>query len=72
MISNGPSRFGAIFLCYSVFKFLESSHTFSPFWNGVKLLCLCSIILVQASLCAASASSGFFGAVSFWPLLLEI
>ena len=60
MISNDPSRFGAIFLWYSVCRFLESSHTLSPFWNGVSLLLLCSIILIRANSCAARASSLFF------------
>ena len=33
VILNRPSHFGAIFLWYNVFKFLESSLTLSPFWN---------------------------------------
>ena len=39
--------------------FRVSSHTISPFLNGIKFDFRHSIILVRASLCAANASSRF-------------
>ena len=56
---NGHSHFGFIFLLYRVFMFLESSHTLSPFLNGIKVNFCQSALHVLASLCAASASSRF-------------
>ena len=56
---NGPSCFGFIFLLYWVFMFLESSHTLSPFLNGIKVDFRRSAMCVLASSCAASASSQF-------------
>jgi len=39
--------------------FLESSHTFSPFLNGMKVDFRLSAICERASSCAAKASSQF-------------
>jgi len=55
----GPSCFGFISPMYRVFMFLESSHTLSPFLNGIKVDFHRSAMRVVASSCAASASSRF-------------
>ena len=56
-ILNGPSRFGAIFVWYLVFRFRVSSQTSCPFLNGVNRFFRRSAIRFLANSCAAIASS---------------
>ena len=56
-ISKGPSHLGAsFFVSYCNFRCFDSSHTLSPFLNGLAPCVICSIIVCLANLCAASAS----------------
>ena len=57
IILNGSSHLGPIFLWWFVFRFLVSSHTLSPFLNGINVDLRHSIIQVQASSWAVNASS---------------
>ena len=56
-IWNGFSHLGDIFLWYSVFRFLKSSHTCCPWTNGVNVDLFQLAIQDRASSCAAKASS---------------
>ena len=56
-ILKGPSRLGAsFFVSYRNLRYFDSSHTFSPFLNGLVPRVIHSIIVCRANLCAASAS----------------
>ena len=56
-ISKGPSRFGENLRgLFGKDRLVASSHTLSPLWNGLNLLCMCRCICCLAKSWAAMAS----------------